>query len=553
MDNDRKPARLVDVGARARPFLVRRGELGGRFRLTRGAWVLAVVSGVLQSLIYPLPGLTFLCWVALAPLLVAILRGRKPVGGGDAQPVGAGQGFLLAYVGGVMWSFGTTYWIYHVMHIYGGLNGPTSFGVLVLFCLALGAVWGVFGLLLAILANGRLRQKALFLAPFLWVPLEIVRGFPFDFPWNPLGTVLVNNIPLTRIATATGVYGLSFEIVLVNTAFAAAFLVDAQRRRMVLMAAILVAGLLQAGELLEPPHLAADRTARLVQANIPILNADQWTPEYFQSTLRELSELSEPRPGELGPAEPAPDLVVWPESPAPFFVTNLEFRAAVSEVARRAHATMVVGSLGVPNAGQPASQLYNSAAVIAPDGGWIARYDKIHLVPFGEYVPFQRWLTFAGKLTREVGDFLPGESRQALALGNDRMGVFICYEAVYPAEIREFANNGAQVFVNISDDAWFGQTAAPVQHLNQARMRAIENHRWLVRATDTGITVAIDPFGRVVAQAPRNLRTAIDVPYSLVSGTTFYTRHGNWFVWLCAIISLIALAVRVGLKARTTD
>lgn len=553
MNNDRKHARRVELGAGARPFLVARGSLGERSRLSAGVWMLAVLSGVLQSLIYPLPGLTFLCWVALAPLLVAILRGRKPAGGGEAQPVSSGQGFLLAYVGGVMWSFGTTYWIYHVMHIYGGLSGPTSLVVLVLFCFALGVIWGVFGLVLAIVANGWLGQRALFLAPFLWVPLEIVRGFPFDFPWNPLGTVLVNNIPLTRIATATGVYGLSFEIVLVNTAFAAAFLVDSKRRRMVLLAAVVVAGLLQAGELVEPPRLAADRTARLVQGNIPILNADQWTPEYFQTTLRELGDLSVPRQVELGPTESAPDLVVWPESPAPFFVTNPEFRTAVSDVARRAHATVVVGSMGVPNPGQPASQLYNSAAVIAPNGDWIARYDKIHLVPFGEYVPFKRLLTFAGKLTREVGDFLPGDSRKPLALGNYQMGVFICYEAVYPAEIREFANNGAQVFVNISDDAWFGQTAAPVQHLNQARMRAIENHRWLVRATDTGITVAIDPFGRVVAQAPRSVRTSLDVPYSVVSGTTFYTRHGNWFVWLCAIISLIALVVSVGRKARTIE
>ncbi|MBZ5568730.1 MAG: apolipoprotein N-acyltransferase [Acidobacteriia bacterium] len=489
-----------------------------------------------------------MCWIALAPLLLAILRGRAPVSG-QAQPVSVGQGFLLAYIGGVIWSFGTTYWIYHVMHIYGGLDGLTSFGVLVLFCFALGLIWGVFGLVMAFLAGGRLRHKALFLAPFVWVPLEMVRGFPFDFPWNPLGTVLVNNIPLTRIATATGVYGLSFEIVLVNTAFAAAFLVDPKRRRMVLIAAIVVAGLLQAGELVQPPKLAADGTARLVQANIPILNADQWTPQYFHDTLRALSDLSVPRPGELGPTEPAPDLVVWPESPAPFFVTHPEFRAAASEVARHAHATLVVGSLGTPNGPHAASQLYNSAAVIAPTGKWIARYDKIHLVPFGEYVPFQRVLSFAGKLTREVGDFLPGESRQALPLGNHRMGVFICYEAVYPAEIREFAKNGAQVFVNISDDAWFGQTAAPVQHLNQARMRAIENHRWLVRATDTGITVSIDPFGRVVAQAPRNVRTAIDVPYSLVDGTTFYTRHGNWFVWGCVIISAAALVVRIAGRA----
>jgi apolipoprotein N-acyltransferase len=548
MDSDRKRARLVELGASVKPFLLRQGEAGGRLRLTRDAWLLAVVSGVLQSLIYPLPALTFLCWVALAPLLVAILRGRKPAGGGQAQPVSAGQGFLLAYVGGVIWSFATTYWIYHVMHIYGGLDGPTSFGVLILFCFALGLIWGVFGLVMAILANAPLRHRALFLAPFVWVPLEIVRGFPFDFPWDPLGTVLVNNIPLTRIATATGVYGLSFEIVLVNTAFAAAFLVDRKRRSMVLIAAVVVAGLLQSGELVKPPRLAADRTARLIQSNIPILN-EPWSAQYFQRTLRELRDVSVQRQGELGPTEPAPDLLVWPESPAPFFINNPEFRAAVSDVARRARVTVVVGSLGLPNTLQSTSQLYNSAAVIAPNGDWIARYDKIHLVPFGEYVPFKRLLSFAGKLTREVGDFIPGESRKALALGNYRMGVFICYEAVYPGEIREFAKNGAQVFVNISDDGWFGQTAAPVQHLNQARMRAIENNRWLLRSTDTGITVAVDPYGRVVAQAPRSVRTYIDAPYSIISGTTFYTRHGNWFLWVCAIISLMALVARA--RART--
>jgi len=540
--SDRKTTRLVDIG-RSAPFLIARDERCAG-RLTRTAWLLAAASGVLQIVIYPLPGLTFLAWIALAPLLVAIFCGCRG-GDGAARAASAKQGFLLGYFGGVIWSFGSTYWIYHVMHSYGGLDGLTSFGVLILFCLALGVMWGVFALLVAVVANGPLRQKALFVAPFLWVPLEIVRGFPFDFPWNPLGTVLVNNIPLTRIATATGVYGLSFEIMLVNTAFAAAFLVDAKRRRMVLLAAVIVAGLLQAGELVHPPRLPADRTARLVQANIPILTAEQWTPQYFQNTLRELSELSVPRPGELSATDLPPDLVVWPESPAPFFVNNADFRAAVSDVARRANATMVVGSLGIPNGPQSQNQLYNSAAIVAPTGDWIARYDKIHLVPFGEYVPFKRLLSFAGKLTREVGDFIPGESRKPLALGVYRMGVFICYEAVYPGEIREFADNGAQVFVNISDDAWFGDTAAPVQHLNQARMRAIENNRWLVRSTDTGITVAVDPFGRVVAQAARNVRTAIDVPYTLVSGTTFYTRHGNWFVWLCAIISVVALASRL--------
>lgn len=507
-------------------------------RLSRSAMLLAIVSGALQVLIYPLTSWTFLCWIALAPLLVAIFRpgGPRQVG------VRPWHGFLLGYVSGLMWSFGSCYWIYHVMHSYGGLDSITSFGVLLLFGLALAVVFGVFGWLMSLLARSRLGLRALFLAPFIWVPLEIVRGAPFDFPWNPLGTVLVDNIPLSRIAAATGVYGLSFEIVLVNTAFAAAFLVQRSRRAQVLVTAVLVAVLLQIGAFFQPPAVPAENTARLVQSDVPILDAP-WTPEYFQETLQALRDLSVPRGGELNPNGPAPNLVVWPESPAPFFVTDPAFRTAVSDVAHQSHASMVVGSLGVPNGSQPVSQLYNSAALIAPNGDWAARYDKIHLVPFGEYVPFAKLLRFASKLTREVGDFVPGTQRKPLSTGSHQLGVFICYEAVYPDEVRQFAKNGAQVFVNISNDGWFGDTAAPMQHLNQARMRAIENRRWLLRATNTGITAAIDPYGRVLEQAPRNVRTYLDAPYGTVSGTTFYTRHGNWFVWLCAIISLASFIV----------
>lgn len=544
-DGNGKNVGLSEIGTSARPFLVpANGQAGGR--LTRQALLLAAFSGLLQVLIFPLPGLTFLCWIALAPLLIALFRARQRQG--DLVPAGLGQGFFLAYIAGVIWSFGTCYWIYHVMHIYGGLNGPLSFGILVVFCFALGLAFGFFGLVLALLARGRLGLKALFLAPFVWVPLELVKGFPFGFTWDPLGTVLVGNIPLTRIATATGVYGLSFEIVLVNTAFAAAFLVQRSRRRIVLIAAVLVAALLEAGNLIRPPALPADGTARLIQANIPILDSNAWVPPFFDATLRELAGLSVPKPGELNPNEPTPDLVVWPETPAPFFIVDARFRAAVSDVARRAHAAVVVGSLGLVNPSSPNTPLYNSAALVAPNGDWTARYDKIHLVPFGEYVPFKQVFTFANKLTREVGDFQSGVSRVPLAAGANKLGVFICYESIFPGEIRQFAANGAQVFVNISNDGWFGDTAAPAQHLNQARMRAIENHRWLLRDTNTGITTVIDPYGRVLMQAPRHSRTYLDVPYTLESRTTFYTRHGNWFPAACAIISLIALVASLSLR-----
>ena len=514
------------------------------------ALLLAAISGVLQVVILPRPDLNFFCWIAVLPLLLALVQAKVPVRA--YVPASPGEGFLLGYITGLIWSFGACYWIYDVMHNYGGLQGAVAAGVVVLFSLAMALSWAIFGLVMALLAGSRLRDKAILLAPFVWVATEMLRGFPFNFRWEPLGTVLVNNIPLSRLATVTGVYGLSFEIVAVNVAFAAALLVRGRRRTVLLATCIVSVGALESGNLLQPPRLPANGTARLIQADIPILTGEQWSQGYFDRTIKDLADLSVPQPGQADPTQPPVDLIVWPESPAPFFMTDPRFRLAVSDVARRAHATVVVGSLGVPTPPQ-GDELYNSAAIVAPDGTWGARYDKIHLVPFGEYVPFKQLLGFASSLTHEVGDFIPGSARNVLRADDVAVGAFICYESVFPDEIRQFAANGAQVFVNISNDEWFGDTAAPWQHLQQARMRAIEDRRWLLRSTNSGITAVIDPFGRVLDTAPRNQRTYIDVPYSVEPRTTFYTRHGNWFVWLCGIISVVAIVLRFSLWRCESD
>ena len=190
------------------------------------------------------------------------------------------------------------------------------------------------------------------------------------------------------------------------------------------------------------------------------------------------------------------------------------------------------------------SQVFNSAALIDPNGEWITRYDKVHLVPFGEYLPFPRLFAFAGGLTKEVGEFQRGQSRAPLDAGGTKLGLFICYESVFPDEVRQFAAQGAQVFVNISNDGWYGDSGAYAQHLNQTRMRAIENNRWLLSATNTGVTASIDPWGRIADQVPRKERKALVASYALTSVTTFYTRHGDWFAFLCAIISTGALFTR---------
>jgi apolipoprotein N-acyltransferase len=301
-------------------------------------------------------------------------------------------------------------------------------------------------------------------------------------------------------------------------------------------------GMMETGGYLEPASSVSSGTARLVQQNISL--NQQWTPENYQQTLAELKQISVPHPGEGMSGDPLPDLVIWPESPAPFFGNDLRFHQTLSTIATDAHAYVLAGTLGIVR-GADASQIYNSAELVAPNGDWVARYDKIHLVPFGEYVPFKDLFSFAKKLTKEVGDFVPGTERLVLPVHSYKMGTFICYESIFPDEIREFANHGAGLLVNISNDGWFGETGAPFQHLRMARMRAIENQRWVLRSTNTGVTASIDPYGRVVQQARRNARVALDMPYGVITSTTFYTRHGDWFAWFCAvtyaIIAVLAL------------
>ena len=264
----------------------------------------------------------------------------------------------------------------------------------------------------------------------------------------------------------------------------------------------------------------------IVQGAIP--QDEKWQASNHEATLRLYQSLTEQV---LGNA-----LIVWPESPSPFYMADRRFQDVISNLARVTRSFVVVGGIGslspAPNAPQ-----FNSAALVNPGGEWIARYDKVHLVPFGEYLPFPRLFSFAGGLTQEVGQFEHGTSRAPLDAAGTKIGVFICYESVFPDEVRQFAKNGAQVFVNISNDGWYGDSGAYAQHLNQTRMRAIENDRWLLSATDTGVTASIDPYGRVVMRLPRKVRDVLDAPYALNSGTTFYTLHGDWFAFLCAIIS----------------
>ena len=524
------------------------------------AWVLALLSGGLQVLVFPKFNLFFLCWMALVPLLYALLRGPGGEGavvdseGRSLRPFTLWQGFLLGWASGIVWYFGTCYWVYGVMTSFGGLPLIAVIPIMIAAALAYGLHHAVFGLLVVMMARRSSfgNRRPLFLAPFFWVAIELYRDRVTGFPWLPLGGAQVDNIPYARIAEVTGVYGLTFTVVLVNCAFVAALLLMGRRRINLLISAVAAAIALQMGVFAKPEPFAVSRQALLVQENVPVLDLVQWTPQYYDQTIGALAVLSVEEQKKQ-PGRHNPGLIVWPESPAPFIISDPRLQYWLVEIARDTKSYMIVGATGVAPAsnGSDEPNIYNSAQVMDPQGSVAGRYDKIHLVPYGEFVPFKDVLFFAKKLTREVGNFTPGTERKVFDLDGSRASVVICYESIFPNEVRQFTLNGAQVLINISNDGWYGETGAAFQHLQMARMRAIENHRWLLIDTNSGITAAVDPYGRIVARAERNVRTALVAPYSPVSEITVYARYGDVFAWICVVISILAVFLRWRIRAPT--
>jgi apolipoprotein N-acyltransferase len=332
-------------------------------------------------------------------------------------------------------------------------------------------------------------------------------------------------------------------------------------------AVLLAAGM--AGNLLSPPKPAPTATAVLIQPNLNVSGDNRWVrPGEWESHIADFQRLAGEQcksyiagipqtgapAGEIvcPPTPTHPDLIAWPESPAPFFDEDPRFQQAMVTIARREQTPLVVGAIGVslaePEQGVAPGgyRIYNSALVVGADGARVGRYDKIHLVPFGEYIPFRRLLFFAHALTGNVGETDRGTERKVFRVNGHRYGVFLCYESVFADEVRQFAQLGAEVLVNLSDDGWYGDTSAPWQHLNMARMRAIENRRWLLRDTNNGVTAVIDPYGRVRQSIPRHQADALPAEYGFRSDMIFYTAHGDVFAYLCAVLAMCA----VGWSAR---
>jgi apolipoprotein N-acyltransferase len=536
-------------------------------------WGAAALTAVLLELPFPLAGplppwRAVFAWFGLVPLLWAIL---SPACVESPRPLR--RGFLIAYFCGVLWYAGNCYWVRDTMLHYGDMPPMAPTLLLMGYSMYLGLYFGFFGLFVALVrrATGSTRL-ALVAAPFLWTALELAAARITSVPWDQLGYSQVDNAIVNQLAPWTGVYGISFLLVAANALLAGRFLIPPQtvtpgqpRSRLktllggetwAILGMCAAYFLMLGGLFWAPPNSTASATAVLVQPNLDVSGVGYWTGpgewdrhiaefiklagEECKTFIAGIPQTAAPKGEVVCPPYPThPDLVVWPESPAPFVERDARFQQALKQITSQTKAPMVVGSLGMDySADEHALRYYNSALVVGSDGARVGRYDKIHLVPFGEYIPFQNFLFFAHKLTGRVSSFTRGDERKVFRLNGHRYGVFICYEAVFAEEVRQFVKLGAEVLVNISDDGWYGDTSAPWQHLNMARMRAIENRRWILRDTNNGVTAVIDPYGRVRESIPRHAVDALPAEYGFRDDVTFYTAHGDVFGWVCVLLGL---------------
>jgi len=486
------------------------------------SYLLALLSAALLILTVPRWNIVWVAPVALAPLLVAVARERRPL-----------RRFLLGYITGIVYWVGVCYWIQFVLTFHGGLGEVAGWAVFVLFCLAKGLHLGAFALLAGIAIRTFWAVPAV---AALWVAIEATHG-SLGFAWHALGNAGVDmGIPM-RLAPFSGVYGLSFVFMMMSTALALALL---RRPRQQLLWLATLPFLIFLPPL--PDAQKGRETALIIQPDLP--ETTQWTAESVERTQQRLVGLSMRAVLTVGDSS---SLLVWPEMPGPFYYYEDErLREDVTNLARIARTHFLLSVVGKTSDGAP----LNSALLVSPAGEPVSRYDKIKLVPFGEFVPWPFW--FANNISSEISDFKPGNKVVVSSLGDHRLSAFICYESVFPDLVRRFPANGAEVLFNLSNDGWFGKSAAREQHLKIVRMRAAENRRWIVRATNDGLTATIDPAGRVFQLLPQYVEAAARTHFSYISAQTVYTRFGNWFALLCAALAAAGLlaATRAGSLAR---
>ena len=510
--------------------------------------VLAGASGLFLPLSFPKSDLGLLAWIALVPLHWA-LDGKSKA-----------QAFWIGWLSGTIAFTGIMAWVVTVVNTYGKVPLVISYGILLLLAIYLGLYVGLYSAG-AVWFRILIPRYGLFTVPCLWVSLELIRTYVLSgLPWGLLGYSQYRQIEVIQIADHMGVYGVSFLIVLVNVTLAEflPWLMPMLRGfrpaklpwELVALAALLVTLSWEYGLVTLSGAPTSDIPRSSISVGVVQPNVDQavkWDTAHREETLARFDRLTE----QLGRAT---DLVIWPEAATPFvFEREPVYQLQLIALANRAQAPILFGSPALRFYPDRRPYLLNSAYLLSPDGQLLGRYDKHHLVPFGEYIPFKSsFLFFLDKLVEGIGDFEAGAGPTVLTLTPKPrsaaagiagttprpvdFGVAICYEVIFPNLVRQFAANGAEFLVTVTNDAWFGSSSAASQHFSMVVFRSVENHLAFARSANTGISGFIDPFGRIVEATPIFTEQAVKATMQVWRPHTFYSRHGDVFAYGCAII-----------------
>jgi len=507
-----------------KPKIEKRAQLKIEGSLTSDALFLAVLSGLLLFLSFPKYGSGWFAWIAFLPLLFALKKAGTVM-----------QGMLLGFIAGLVGNVGIIYWIAFVIVNYGYL--PLYVGIVLMLLLA--CYLSVYVSLFAgSLVFFRRRIPLYWTAPVLWVCLEYLKSVLLTgFPWENLGYSQYLNTYFIQMADVTGVAGLSFLIVLTNVAIFE--IIDKRSfREYVLTAAVCLMiagsyayGIYRLNQMSKVMRNAPDMEVSLIQGNID--QSIKWSEQYQKETMNIYERLS------LKNVLARGSLIVWPETAAPFdFQNKIKLRDQIINLSKTTGNWIVFGSVSY-SPDKDKQDFFNSAFLLSPDGDIRGRYDKVHLVPYGEYVPLRKMMPFINGLTADIGDFSTGAGYGPLSMDNRKIGVLICYEGILPFAARAYKNRSAELLVNITNDAWFGTTSAPYQHFSMAVFRAVETRLYLVRAANTGISGIIDPRGKIIAATKIFQEDALKGHVQFVSMPTFYAIYGDLPVAVCFVLMLI--------------
>ncbi|MBI2870429.1 MAG: apolipoprotein N-acyltransferase [Candidatus Omnitrophica bacterium] len=469
----------------------------------------------------PRPLVGLLGWVGLVPLIWAATRCTPS------------RAFSLGYFAGLLFFLGTLYWVSYV----------SIAGTLLLVCYL--ALYPAAFALGCQMLNG---FKPLFFwlcVPTLWVALELVRGILFTgFPWGLLAYTQSKFLPVIQIADVFGAYGVSWLVAAVNAAIFLVIVRCERAKATVMLTTFLLTASLAYGYLsLHAPSQSGPEVA-VVQGNIP--QEEKWEPDYAAHILGRYDELTR-----LARERHHPDLIIWPETAFPGYYPNDPQSGTLAALAQNLETPLLIGSPVLEE-----GRVMNSALLFNQDGALVTRYDKIHLVPFGEYLPLGGLFSFLKSYDPRIGEFSPGTEFTVFETGGTAFSILICFEDIFPGLARQFVRRGARFLVNITNDAWFGDTAAPHQHLEASIFRAVENGVSVVRSANTGVSCVIDPWGRVtaqVAETPGGKLTFVEGVSSArlyMRDPTCYTRVGDIFAWTCLAGTILALGLSKFVRLR---